>query len=69
MAKKEVVEALDLLLKDLMETRILFCGKVIFLVGISGKLFMLFVVEKEKTSLIKVCYAIKFGINLKNYIC
>ncbi|XP_069147687.1 uncharacterized protein [Solanum lycopersicum] len=32
-AKKEVVEALDLLLKDLMETRILFGGKVIIFSG------------------------------------
>ncbi|XP_075075875.1 uncharacterized protein LOC107797163 isoform X1 [Nicotiana tabacum] len=69
MAKKEMIEALDLLLKDLMETTMLFGGKVVVFSGDFRQTLPLFVVDKGKILFVKAYYVLKFGINLKNYSC
>ncbi|XP_059301869.1 uncharacterized protein LOC132053782 [Lycium ferocissimum] len=66
MAKK-MVEALDLLLKDLMETNMLFGGKMVVFNGDFRQILPLSpVVEKEKILSVKAYCALKFGINLKD---
>ncbi|XP_070003124.1 uncharacterized protein [Nicotiana sylvestris] len=66
MAKKRMLDIFDLLLKDLMDTNILFGGKLLFLEVTLDKLFQLFETGIKKILLVKVYYILPFGTNLKN---
>lgn len=57
---KKLIKSLDLLSKDLMENNTIFGGKVLSLVEILDKLFMLFVVVEKEDFIRKslLCYEI-----------
>lgn len=63
MAKGKTIEAFDLLLKDLMDIKMLFGGKVVIFGGDFRQTLSVVRNEKKKTSFLKVYYTLKFGIN------
>uniref|UniRef100_A0A0V0HHJ7 Putative ovule protein n=1 Tax=Solanum chacoense TaxID=4108 RepID=A0A0V0HHJ7_SOLCH len=66
MAKKNTIEALDTLLKDLMNTKHFLVEKLLFLGETLDKHFLLFVMGKKEDFIIKVYYTLIFGIISKN---
>ncbi|XP_009626601.1 uncharacterized protein [Nicotiana tomentosiformis] len=66
MAKKGMLEVFNLLLKDFMDTNVLFGEKVVVLGGdFRQTLPVVHYEKKKKISLVKVYYILVFGINLK----